>query len=59
MMQWAVERTRSLGRRFLRLDCEASRTRLRLVYERFGFRHHSDHQAGPYFVARYQYLIPL
>ena len=41
-------------RRFLRLDCEASRPRLRQVYERFGFRHHSDRQVGPYFVSRYQ-----
>lgn len=42
------------GRAFLRLDCEASRPRLRNVYERFGFRHHSDRQVGPYFVSRYE-----
>jgi protein tyrosine phosphatase (PTP) superfamily phosphohydrolase (DUF442 family)/GNAT superfamily N-acetyltransferase len=42
------------SRRFLRLDCEASRPRLRQFYERFGFRHHSDRQVGPYFVSRYQ-----
>lgn len=41
-------------RRYLRLDCEASRPRLRQFYERFGFRHHSDRQVGPYFVSRYQ-----
>jgi GNAT superfamily N-acetyltransferase len=58
MMRWAVDRTRSIGRPFLRLDCEASRARLRLVYERFGFRHHSDRKVGPYFVARYQYPVP-
>jgi len=57
MMRWAVERTRSLGRRHLRLDCEASRNALRAVYERFGFRHHSDKQAGPYFIARYDYDV--
>ena len=57
LMQWAVERARSLGRRCLRLDTEASRPRLRAVYERFGFRHHSDKQVGPYFVARYEYVI--
>jgi GNAT superfamily N-acetyltransferase len=57
LMQWAVERTRSLNRRSLRLDCEASRDRLRAVYERFGFRHHSDRQVGPYFVSRYQYEV--
>jgi len=57
LLQWAVQRTRSLGRRFLRLDCDASRPRLRAVYEHFGFRHHSDRQAGPYFVSRYEYDV--
>jgi GNAT superfamily N-acetyltransferase len=57
VLQWAVNRTRSLGRRYLRLDCEASRPRLRAVYERFGFRHHSDKQVGPYFVSRYEYEV--
>jgi GNAT superfamily N-acetyltransferase len=54
LLAWAARRTASLGRGFLRLDCEASRPRLRAVYERFGFRHHSDRQVGPYFVARYE-----
>lgn len=57
LLQWAVLRTRSLGRCFLRLDCEASRLRLRAVYEHFGFRHHSDKQVGPYFVSRYEYDV--
>jgi len=57
MLQWAVERARSLERRYLRLDCEASRPRLRAVYEGFGFRHHSDRQVGPYFVSRYEYAL--
>jgi GNAT superfamily N-acetyltransferase len=57
MLQWAVERARSLERRYLRLDCEAARPRLRALYERFGFRHHSDCQVGPYFVSRYQYEL--
>jgi len=57
LMHWAVEQTRSFGRRHLRLDCEASRSRLRAVYERFGFRYHSDRQVGPYFVSRYQYEV--
>jgi GNAT superfamily N-acetyltransferase len=51
----AAERASALGRRFLRLDCPASRPRLRAVYERFGFRHHSDRRVGPYFVSRYEY----
>jgi GNAT superfamily N-acetyltransferase len=54
LMQWAVEQSRNMGKRFLRLDCAADRSSLRLVYERFGFQHHSDRQVGPYFVARYE-----
>lgn len=59
LLQWAVGRARDLGRRFVRLDCEASRTRLRAIYERFGFTHHSDRQVGPYFVSRYEYRLLL
>jgi len=55
LLGWAVERARTLGREYLRLDCEASRVRLRAVYEKFGFRHHSDRQVGPYFVSRYEF----
>jgi len=57
ILRWAVERTRSLNRRYLRLDCDAARPRLRAVYERFGFVHHSDKQIGPFFVARYEYDV--
>jgi len=54
LLTWAAQQAVASGRRFLRLDCEASRTTLRAVYERFGFRHHSDRQVGPYFVSRYE-----
>jgi GNAT superfamily N-acetyltransferase len=54
MIQWAADRAKGLGKRFVRLDCEASRSSLRAVYERFGFRYHSDKQVGPYLVARYE-----
>jgi GNAT superfamily N-acetyltransferase len=57
LLAWAAERTRALGRHFLRLDCEASRIRLRTIYESFGFRHHSDRQVGSYFVSRYEYDV--
>lgn len=57
LLSWAVENARSLGKRYLRLDCEASREKLRAIYERFGFRHHSDRQVGPYFVSRYEYDV--
>ena len=57
LLLWAIARTHTLGRRYLRLDCEASRARLRAIYERVGFRFHSNKQVGPYFVARYEYGI--
>jgi GNAT superfamily N-acetyltransferase len=57
LLRWAVERTRTLDREYLRLDCESSRPRLRAIYERFGFRYHSDRQVGPYLVSRYEYDV--
>lgn len=57
LLRWAVGRTRELGRRYLRLDCEAARPRLRAIYESFGFRYHSDREVGPYFVSRYEYDV--
>ena len=55
LLSWAVKRTHALRRRFLRLDCDASRPRLRPLYERFGFRYHSDAHIGSYVVSRYEY----
>jgi GNAT superfamily N-acetyltransferase len=57
LLRWAANRAQELGFRYLRLDCVASRPRLRAVYERFGFEHHSDRQVGPYFVSRYEYDV--
>jgi GNAT superfamily N-acetyltransferase len=39
LLLWAIARTHTLGLRYLRLDCEASRARLRALYELsdFGF----------------------
>jgi GNAT superfamily N-acetyltransferase len=54
LLQWAVERARLMNRRYLRLDCDAERSRLRALYERFGFRLHSFRQVGAYYVSRYQ-----
>ena len=54
LLGWAVDHARSLGRRYLRLDCDAERARLRGVYERFGFRFHSFRQVRSYYVARYE-----
>jgi GNAT superfamily N-acetyltransferase len=57
LLLWAIARTHALGRRYLRLDCEASRPRLREIYERVGFRFHSNKHVGPYFVARYEFDV--
>jgi GNAT superfamily N-acetyltransferase len=54
MIGWAIERTKSLRRGYLRLDCEAARPRLRAFYESSGFKHRDDRQVGPYFVSRYE-----
>ena len=57
LMQWAVDRARSTGKSYLRLDTDASRPKLRELYERFGFEFHSFRQVGAYYVARYQYPL--
>ena len=57
LLQWAVERARASGKRYLRLDCDSDRPRLRALYERFGFRLHSYRQVGAYYVSRYE--LPL
>jgi GNAT superfamily N-acetyltransferase len=54
LLGWAVGHARSLGKQYLRLDCDAERARLRDLYERFGFRFHSFRQVGSYYVARYE-----
>ncbi len=57
LLQWAVQHTRACGRKFLRLDCDAERRRLRALYEAFGFRLHSYRQVQSYYVARYEYRL--
>jgi len=57
LLSWAVSHARARGRRYLRLDCDASRPKVRAVYERFGFRFHSFRQVGAYYVARYEYPV--
>jgi GNAT superfamily N-acetyltransferase len=42
LLACACDIARANGRRVLRLDCAGGRPKLRAVYERFGFRHHSD-----------------
>jgi GNAT superfamily N-acetyltransferase len=57
LLEWGVDRARTLGKRYLRLDCDAERSRLRALYERFGFRLHSYRQVGSYYVSRYELQI--
>ena len=57
LLEWAVHRARSLDKQYLRLDCDAERSRLRAFYEGFGFRLHSYRQVGSYYVSRYQLQI--
>lgn len=57
LLDWALERTRVLGRQWLRMDTETQRTKLRERYEKYGFQFHSDRLVGPYRVTRYQYPV--
>ena len=57
LLGWAVGRARSLGRSYLRLDCDKSRPKLMALYERFGFIRHDFRRVGPYHVARYYYAL--
>ena len=57
LLAWAVDHARASGRRWLRLDCDAERTKLRQLYEAFGFRFHSYRQVTSYYVARYELSV--
>jgi GNAT superfamily N-acetyltransferase len=57
LLGWALEKTRLLGRKYLRMDTEIQRLKLRQMYERYGFQHHSERNMGRFSVIRYQYLI--
>jgi len=57
LIDWAKEHAAELGKRYLRLDCEAATTKLCQVYERAGSRKHSERRVGPYWVARYEYEL--
>jgi GNAT superfamily N-acetyltransferase len=54
LLEWARHYARAHGRHLLRLDCDASREKLRALYESCGFRLHSYRQVGPYYVSRYE-----
>ena len=54
LLGWAVQHARTIGKAYLRLDCDAERIKLRTLYEAFGFTLHSYRQVGSYYVARYE-----
>ncbi|MBS0451876.1 MAG: GNAT family N-acetyltransferase [Proteobacteria bacterium] len=54
LLSYAHQRTRHLGRTYLRLDCVADRQGLRRLYEGFGFSLHSVVQIGSTSFARYE-----
>jgi GNAT superfamily N-acetyltransferase len=54
MIDWAAERARGLGLRYLRLDADPAREKLWRFYEAQGFRRHSVLQSAAFAVARYQ-----
>jgi GNAT superfamily N-acetyltransferase len=57
LLDFAAQKTRALGKAYLRLDCAADRSKLRRMYEEYGFRYHSDFRVPPFHVARYEYSI--
>lgn len=59
LVDFAAHHAGSLGLRYLRLDCAADRPTLCAFYDGLGFQHHSNFQAGPWNVARYQLDLSL
>lgn len=57
MLDWAAKRGLTLGRKFLRLDCEALRDNLRQIYEKFGFEREGFIELGERKMVRFE--LPL
>jgi GNAT superfamily N-acetyltransferase len=57
LLDWSREKTQRLGRKYLRMDTETPRFKLREMYERYGFQYHSERDMGRFSVIRYQYPI--
>lgn len=57
LLEFAREHARSLGLRYLRLDCVADRQPLRALYEGFGFALHDCVRKGARDFARYQIVL--
>ena len=54
ILDWSCAHARTLGCTYLRLDCDATRTRLRGLYEGFGFTFRGERTVGLYTVACFQ-----
>jgi GNAT superfamily N-acetyltransferase len=54
LLDFAEEAARIRGASYVRLDCDASRTRLCELYSSLGFHHHSDLQIGTFGVRRFE-----
>ena len=54
LLQHACKLTQQHSRQFLRLDCISERPKLRAIYERFGFRHHSVKSLGEQVFDRFE-----
>jgi GNAT superfamily N-acetyltransferase len=57
LLSYATELAKRHGRRYLRLDCASGRPKLRSVYERFGFRHHSEKELDGRVFDRFEFEI--
>lgn len=57
LLRHACDLTRELGLQFLRLDCVSARPRLRAMYERFGFHHHSQKTLGDRTFDRFEFKV--
>jgi GNAT superfamily N-acetyltransferase len=58
IVEWALSSAAALGCRFLRLDCEASRQRLRALYESMGFALVDERVVAAHTAARFQRALP-
>jgi GNAT superfamily N-acetyltransferase len=54
LIEWAKNQAMKLGKKYLRLDCDAKTIKLCQVYEKANFRKHSERKVGPFLVARFE-----
>lgn len=54
LIEWAKQKAKSEGKKYLRLDC-TKREKLCRLYESYGFVFHSEKVRKPYLVVRYQF----